>query len=160
MIRYQTLPEEAATVALGHRLAELIDPPFLIFLRGGLGAGKTTLARGLLRAFGHAGAVRSPTFSLLETYDFPDRTVHHLDLYRIADPGELEAIGIRELFDPTAIVLIEWPERAESWLPRADLEVRLAMLEEGGRRARLLAPSPRGRALLAGWRSRRRAAHR
>ncbi len=155
MIRYQTLPEEASTLALGRRLAELIDPPFLILLRGDLGAGKTTLARGLLRALGHAGPVRSPTFSLIETYDLPALTVHHLDLYRIGDPGELEAIGFRELFDPSAIVMIEWPERAESRLPPSDLEVRLAMLDDGSRRARLLAPSARGRALLAGLGRRR-----
>jgi tRNA threonylcarbamoyladenosine biosynthesis protein TsaE len=155
LIRYQTLPEEASTLALGHRLAGLIDPPFLIHLRGELGAGKTTLARGLLRGLGYNGPVRSPSFSLLESYDFPDRTVHHLDLYRIADPGELEAIGFRELFDPTAIVVVEWPERAEGCLPSSDLEIRLAMLAEGARRARLLASSARGRVVLAGLRRRR-----
>lgn len=155
MIRYLSLPEEARTVALGRRLAELIDPPFLLFLRGELGAGKTTLARGLLRALGYSGPVRSPTFSLLETYDLPERTVHHLDLYRLGDPEELETIGFRELFEPSAIVMIEWPERAEERLPRPDLDLRLAMLEGGERRVRLLARSARGRALLAGLPRRR-----
>lgn len=148
MIRYLTLPEEASTLALGRRLAELVDPPFLLFLRGELGAGKTTLARGILRGLGHRGPVRSPSFTLLESYDLPDRTVHHLDFYRVAEPEELEAIGVRELLDPSAIVVIEWPERGGARLPVPDLDLRLAIGRGGLRRARLLAGSARGRAVL------------
>jgi tRNA threonylcarbamoyladenosine biosynthesis protein TsaE len=152
VIRIHTLADEAATLALGRWLAPALDPPMLIFLRGDLGAGKTTLARGVLRAFGHRGRVKSPTYTLVESYDLDRVTVHHLDLYRLGDPSELEALGIRELLDPTAILLVEWPERGEGWLPKPDIEVALSHLREG-RRARLRAHTARGRAALEMLRS-------
>ncbi|HRQ65380.1 MAG TPA: tRNA (adenosine(37)-N6)-threonylcarbamoyltransferase complex ATPase subunit type 1 TsaE [Xanthomonadaceae bacterium] len=147
MIRVLTLADEAATLALGHRLAPALDPPQVVYLKGDLGAGKTTLARGILRALGHAGPVKSPTYTLVESYDLERLTVHHLDLYRLGDPSELEALGIRDLLDPTALLLVEWPERGEGWLPPADVEVQLSHVAKG-RSARIRAHSPRGRALM------------
>jgi tRNA threonylcarbamoyladenosine biosynthesis protein TsaE len=105
----------------------------LVFLEGDLGAGKTTLVRGLLRGLGHRGPVRSPTYTLVETYELPDALVHHLDLYRIADPDELEFLGIRDLLDGASLVLVEWPERGAGVLPTPDLRVRIAHLDHGRR---------------------------
>ncbi len=147
MSRVITLRDEAATLALGHRLAPALDPPLLVFLKGDLGAGKTTLARGVLRALGHTGPVKSPTYALVESYDLERVTVHHLDLYRLGDPSELEALGIREMLDPTAILMVEWPERGAGWLPPPDIEIELSHLDEG-RRARLRGHTSRGRAAM------------
>jgi len=118
----------------------------LILLQGELGAGKTTLVRGLLRAAGHAGPVPSPTYTLVEPYEIDGTRLFHLDLYRIADAEELEYLGWRDI--EGAISLVEWPERAPELAARADLVIRLTHAD-GGRRARLEALSPTG-ALLAG----------
>ena len=134
------LADSAATEALGARLAETLAPPAVVFLQGDLGTGKTTLVRGLLRALGYQGAVRSPTYTLLESYPLGSGlVVHHLDLYRLCDPEELEWIGLRELLTAQAIVLIEWPQRGAGMLPAADLAIQLA-LEGCGRRATLTWP--------------------
>ncbi len=115
--------------ALGARIARaLARPGGTVFLYGGLGAGKTTLVRGLLRQLGHRGAVRSPTFTLIESYSLGARQIHHLDLYRLAGREELEALGLRDLLDGKALCLIEWPERgAEAWVP-PDLLLRIEMI--------------------------------
>jgi tRNA threonylcarbamoyladenosine biosynthesis protein TsaE len=147
MIRVLTLADEAATLALGFRLAPALDPPQVVYLKGDLGAGKTTLARGILRALGYSGPVKSPTYALVESYDLERQTVHHLDLYRLGEPAELEALGIRDMLDPTALLLVEWPERGAGWLPPADFEVQLVHQSQG-RQARIRAYSPRGRALM------------
>jgi tRNA threonylcarbamoyladenosine biosynthesis protein TsaE len=105
-----------------------------VFLRGDLGSGKTTLVRGILRALGHAGAVKSPTYTLLEPYDA--QALYHFDLYRIGSPAELDGIGIDELLEAPVVKLVEWPQRGAGRLPRADLEVALSV-ERGGRRAQL-----------------------
>jgi tRNA threonylcarbamoyladenosine biosynthesis protein TsaE len=142
------LPEEAATVALAHRLAPQVAEGGVLYLRGELGAGKTTFARALLRALGVGERVKSPTYSLLEHYKMHGRDAFHLDLYRIAEAGELEWLGLDELEASDAIVLVEWPERGAGALPAADLEI---LLEHRGtaRRGRLEPLSPRGQGWIA-----------
>ena len=145
------LTDEAATGDLGHRLVAAVpgqaDGPVFIALEGPLGAGKTCLARAFLRSLGHLGAVRSPTYTLLEPYEFGDRTVIHMDLYRLSDPGELEFLGVEDLFSPGHILLVEWPERGLGVLPAPDLTVRLAYAGPG-RQAHLAASTPAGMAIL------------
>ena len=146
------LADADATVALGARLATALaacaTQPLCITLTGELGAGKTTLVRGLLRALGHAGNVKSPTYTLVEPYELPVRTLYHLDLYRLADPEELEFLGIRELGSGNAVLLVEWAERGRGFLPAADLDVALAVAGNG-RHAQLSARSACGDAILA-----------
>ncbi len=145
------LPDEAATAALGQRLAAAVsdvsEGPFFVALEGPLGAGKTSLARAFLRALGHEGAVRSPTYTLLEPYEFDDRLVVHLDLYRLSDPGELDYLGVEDLFCPGHILLVEWPERGLGHLPAPDLSVRLAYAGSG-RQADLRSGAPPGQEVL------------
>ncbi|WP_018876126.1 MULTISPECIES: tRNA (adenosine(37)-N6)-threonylcarbamoyltransferase complex ATPase subunit type 1 TsaE [unclassified Thioalkalivibrio] len=135
------LPHLEATEAAGAALAAL-DQPNIVFLEGDLGAGKTTWVRGLLHRLGHAGAVRSPTYTLVEPYRLADREVLHFDLYRLGDPEELEYLGVREAFGGEGLWLVEWPERGAGWLPAPDLVVRLAHRAAGeeGRELRLEGP--------------------
>jgi tRNA threonylcarbamoyladenosine biosynthesis protein TsaE len=109
-----------------------------------LGAGKTTCVRGLLRALGVAGAVRSPTYTLLEIYPLAERTCVHVDLYRVQRPGEVDELGLRDLLDPEHLLLIEWPEKGGVAVPRADLVLTLEY-DDAGRRATLLAAGEIGR---------------
>ncbi|MEP7247555.1 MAG: tRNA (adenosine(37)-N6)-threonylcarbamoyltransferase complex ATPase subunit type 1 TsaE [Gammaproteobacteria bacterium] len=122
-------PED--TEAFGAKLAasrpEHGDALTVVYLTGDLGAGKTTLSRGFLHAVGVAGTIRSPTYTLLETYEASSITVVHLDLYRLRDPAELEPLGLRDLALPGYLWLIEWPEQGEGWLPPADLQVALSV---------------------------------
>ncbi|HET9679149.1 MAG TPA: tRNA (adenosine(37)-N6)-threonylcarbamoyltransferase complex ATPase subunit type 1 TsaE [Gammaproteobacteria bacterium] len=141
------LPDTSATEALGAALARIIRSGAVIYLHGDLGAGKTTLVRGLLQALGHKGAVRSPTYTLIEPYQFDRLNAFHLDLYRLGDPEELDYLGIRELDDPAALVLIEWPERGHGWLPAADISLRLSM-EKDGRNAEIAGHSEKGSELI------------
>jgi tRNA threonylcarbamoyladenosine biosynthesis protein TsaE len=122
--RFGTL-DEAALVAFAQRLAGLIADGGVIHLHGDLGAGKTTFARALLRALGVDARIKSPTYSLVESYALGDLAIHHLDLYRIADPGELEWLGLADLATGRHLILIEWPQRAGDALPRPDLVVHL-----------------------------------
>lgn len=141
------LPDEDATARLARSLAASRTGDAVVYLRGDLGAGKSTLARAMLRALGVEGPIRSPTYTLVERYRLRDgREALHLDLYRIGDAGELEFLGLDDI-DP-ALWLVEWPERGASALPPADLVVELAV-EGSGRRARLLAESDAGRRWLA-----------
>jgi tRNA threonylcarbamoyladenosine biosynthesis protein TsaE len=117
--------DDAAQIALGQLLARLCPPGCTIHLAGDLGAGKTTLVRGFLRGRGHQGAVPSPTYTLVEPYALADGAVYHLDLYRLGDPEELDYLGLRDLLDGSAILLIEWPERGAGWLPAPDLLIRI-----------------------------------
>jgi tRNA threonylcarbamoyladenosine biosynthesis protein TsaE len=144
------LADAQATERLGCRIAEAVcrlPGHWLITLQGGLGAGKTTLVRGFLKGLGHRGRVPSPTYTLIEPYSAAGRSVLHVDLYRLADPEELEYLGFRELFTGDAIVLVEWPERAGSDLPEPDLLIRL-QIKGAGRIAVVRAISERARALL------------
>lgn len=138
------LPDEAATLALGARLAAALRPGMTVYLSGDLGAGKTTLTRGLLRSLGYAGRVKSPTYTLVELYEIPRLNLYHFDLYRFADPAEWAEAGFREYFNADAVCLVEWPEKAVGLLPEPDLTVRLDILDEG-RRARLAAGTEAGR---------------
>ncbi|MDZ7686617.1 MAG: tRNA (adenosine(37)-N6)-threonylcarbamoyltransferase complex ATPase subunit type 1 TsaE [Gammaproteobacteria bacterium] len=138
------MPDEAATLAVASRLAPLLSGNELVFLEGELGAGKTTFCRGLLRALGHTGAVKSPTFTLVEPYEMGGgQQIFHFDLYRLTDASELEYIGIEDYLDSHQLCLVEWPERGEAALPTSDLTVSFK-LEGSGRRLKIEANSKRG----------------
>lgn len=141
------LPDAAATEALGAALARASVAACVIHLQGDLGTGKTTLARGFLRGLGHQGRVKSPTYTLVEPYELTSGSLYHLDLYRLSDPGEAAWLGLEELQERPARVLVEWPERGGDWLPAPDLVVRLSHAGRG-RKAALVPRSARGRDLL------------
>ena len=127
---------ESAMVALGEQLGRVFAQStraLTVHLLGDLGAGKTTLTRGILRAFGHQGAVKSPTYTLVEAYEFASRTVYHFDLYRLGDPEELEYMGIRDYFVANTLCLIEWPARGDGVLPEPDVVVDISVAGEGRR---------------------------
>lgn len=124
------LNDEKSTLEFGGKLASLLPDKGIVFLHGPLGAGKTTLVRGILQASGHAGSTKSPTYTLVEPYQLPQRKFYHFDLYRIADPEELEYMGFRDYLDEKALCLIEWPEKGGDFLPKADLELSLSYEEE------------------------------
>ncbi|TJZ71027.1 tRNA (adenosine(37)-N6)-threonylcarbamoyltransferase complex ATPase subunit type 1 TsaE [Chitiniphilus eburneus] len=142
------LPDEAATLALGAALARELRPGMVVFLEGDLGAGKTTLTRGLLHALGHTGRVKSPTYTLVEPYTVSNLYLYHFDLYRFHDPMEWEDAGFRDYFNPESICLIEWADKAEGLLPAPDLLIRLVP-EGQGRRAEIVAATPLGTECLA-----------
>ena len=144
------LPASAEEMeALGVRLAVLCRPGMRIHLQGELGAGKTTMARGILHGLGYQGSVKSPTYTLVEPYLVDDKRIFHFDLYRIADPEELEAIGLRDYLDSDSLCLVEWPERAAAFLGEPDLLITIA-IEGKGRVVTVTACSALGRAVLAG----------
>lgn len=130
------LADEQATLDLGAALASRLSAGQCVYLSGDLGAGKTTLVRGLLRALGHGGSVKSPTYTLVEPYEVGGVHIYHFDLYRLGDPEELEMIGIRDYFDGHALCVLEWPERGSGVIPTPDLTVTLAV-EKQGRYAKL-----------------------
>lgn len=140
------LADEAATLAVGAALARISEGRGLFTLQGNLGSGKTTLSRGLIQALGHKGAVKSPTYTLVEPYELPSGHILHYDLYRLNDPEELHFLGVRDFLDADTLTLVEWPERGESWLPPPDLALNLSV-EAGGRRLRWQPCTPRGHLL-------------
>ncbi|MFN2287847.1 MAG: tRNA (adenosine(37)-N6)-threonylcarbamoyltransferase complex ATPase subunit type 1 TsaE [Chromatocurvus sp.] len=146
--RMLSLHDEAATVMLGSQLADILTPGMLVFLEGDLGAGKTTLCRGLIQGMGHAGAVKSPTYTLVEPYEETRPPVYHFDLYRLAAPDELDGIGLRDYLDSEHLCLVEWPERGAGVLPPADLIITIG-IRETGREVCLTAVSRRAEQALA-----------
>ena len=125
---------EDAMVALGMQFGQVLSATAqgaTVFLQGDLGMGKTTFTRGIMRHFGHQGATKSPTYTLVEPYQFKQQKVHHFDLYRLGHPEELEYLGIRDYFDGCAINLVEWPDKGKGFLPTADVVLTIHPLERG-----------------------------
>lgn len=130
----QHLPSEADSLRLGEALAQaLSDTGGVIFLEGELGAGKTTIARSLVQALGHPGRVVSPTYTLMEPYALGERTLYHLDLYRLGDAEELVYLGVRDIDVGQDLLLVEWPQRGRGALPPPDLTLQLQDADAGGR---------------------------
>jgi tRNA threonylcarbamoyladenosine biosynthesis protein TsaE len=145
------LEQPVATAAemetLGAKLAARLGNARLIYLRGQLGAGKTTLVRGMLRALGHEGTVKSPTFTLVEPYELKDISFYHFDLYRLNNPEELEFLGVRDYLHGKGVCVVEWAERAQGVLPTPDLDIMI--LPTGtGRMVRITTPMSHDNALL------------
>ena len=139
--------DEEAMVLLGNRLARALVPGAVVYLEGDLGMGKTTLSRGIVQGFGHSGAVKSPTYTLVEPYELAELNLYHFDLYRLGDPEELEFMGIRDYFTSDSICLVEWPARGLGVLPPADLVINIE--REGlGRQLVLNASTVRGQTVL------------
>jgi len=142
------LADEAATLKLGADIALLCPPQqFTIHLEGELGAGKTTLTRGLLCALGHKGNVKSPTYTLVERYELANRAVFHFDLYRVADPEELDYLGLDDYLSDNALCLIEWAQQGGKFLPEPDILIVLDYHNKG-RQATVSALSNAGQKLL------------
>lgn len=142
------LPDEAATAILATNMASCLSSPLVFTLSGEIGAGKTSFIRALLKALGFQGAVKSPTFSLVESYQCKDLHIHHFDLYRIHDEGELDYIGFRDYFTGQSICFIEWPERAPHSLDVIDVH-GLLTINGDGRLMSLCASTVAGEMLLS-----------
>jgi tRNA threonylcarbamoyladenosine biosynthesis protein TsaE len=142
------LADEQAMSDFGARIARITEGHGLIFLEGNLGMGKTTLSRGIIRALGHVGAVKSPTFTLVEPYEIGDIRAFHFDLYRLVDPEELEYLGIRDYFEDDALCLIEWPDKGAGFLPKPDLTITISP-QDSGRSLKILSQGSRGEAWCA-----------
>lgn len=137
--------DEAAMSDIGATLAKAVRQTGggVIYLQGTLGMGKTTLSRAIIQALGWTDKVKSPTYTLVESYDLPSITVAHFDLYRLADPEELEFMGIRDYDQPNTLCLVEWPDRGQGILPKADMTIELTD-RSPGRRLNFTSHSPIG----------------
>lgn len=142
--------DEADMLIWAKQAAPSMASGLLIHLNGDLGMGKTTLTRGFIQSLGHDGNVKSPTYTLVEPYELGSLRVYHFDLYRLADPEELEFMGVRDYFDGDSISFIEWPERGEGVLPDADLEFEITPWEQG-RNIMITALTEQGQAQLSKW---------
>lgn len=140
--------DESAMLDFAARAGEKLPAGLTIYLHGTLGMGKTTFTRGLLQGLGHSGKVKSPTYTLVEAYDFLSPVLYHFDLYRLADPEELEYLGIRDYLDGKAVSVIEWPEKGAGILPPADLDLTLSPWQQG-RCLQIVANTPAGKTWLA-----------
>jgi len=140
-------PSEASLLSFGEKLAQAVTAPAIIFMNGPLGAGKTTLARGFLRGLDYNEHVKSPTYTIVESYPLKKMTVFHFDLYRLHDPHELEFMGIQDYFHDQAVCLIEWPEKGVGVLPDTDLLFDIEM-HQTGRKIKCTALSGRGTTIL------------
>lgn len=127
----RVIRDEQEMLALGGALAQACRNAAVIYLRGELGAGKTTLVRGFMRGMGYGAPVKSPTYTLIEPYELGARRIYHLDLYRVREAGELAHLGIRDLYDDDAIMLVEWPERGGRFLPPADVTLDIDYASDG-----------------------------
>ncbi|NOT18485.1 MAG: tRNA (adenosine(37)-N6)-threonylcarbamoyltransferase complex ATPase subunit type 1 TsaE [Sulfuriferula sp.] len=141
------LADESATLAFGTAIARHLTAGLVIYLHGNLGAGKTTLSRGILRGLGFMGKVKSPTYTLVEVYELSSLNLYHFDLYRFNDALEWEEAGFREYFNETSVCLVEWPEKAAELLPPPDINLYLTLNDES-RDAELVALSQEGQLCL------------
>ncbi|MEE4184668.1 MAG: tRNA (adenosine(37)-N6)-threonylcarbamoyltransferase complex ATPase subunit type 1 TsaE [Gammaproteobacteria bacterium] len=148
------LPDAAATESVAAELARVLAAqpagPLCVHLRGDLGAGKTTFARGLLRALGYVGRVPSPTYTLVEPYTVAGRDIWHMDLYRLSSGEELEFLGLDGAWSAGAVLLVEWPEHGKGFLPNNDLEIFL-QVKPDSRQLEISASTARGQRLLKAW---------
>lgn len=117
--------DEQAMLVAGQNLAKQLQPGMLVFLQGDLGAGKTTLVRGVLRGMGYQGSVKSPTYNLVESYTINEQQVFHFDLYRLMDEEELEYMGMRDYLSSDSICFIEWPDKGAGYLPKPDMLIKI-----------------------------------
>ena len=127
----RVLADETATLQAGQRFSHHLPTGFNVYMHGDLGAGKTTFIRGVLQGLGYQGKVKSPTYTLVEPYELPDVTLYHFDLYRLMDEEEWDEAGFRDYFNASSICMIEWPEKAQSLLPSADMDVFLKHQQSG-----------------------------
>jgi tRNA threonylcarbamoyladenosine biosynthesis protein TsaE len=128
-----TAATEADMLGLGDELAKRFKDGAVVYLSGDLGVGKTTLVRGILRALGYAGRVKSPSYGLIESYEFDGLNVHHLDLYRLSHGEEITYLGLEDLFDGPTLLMIEWPEKGKGYLPKADWRITITDHPDGRR---------------------------
>lgn len=146
---YELFGEDAMEM-FGEELAKILVNVNLVNLNGNLGMGKTTLVRGLLKGLGYLGPVKSPTYTIVEPYELDSKNIYHFDLYRVADPEELEFMGIRDYFEQDSLCLVEWPEMGQGCLPEVDVNIHIDLIRNG-RKVSLEAVSEKGSAALLGF---------